>query len=680
MSESKVSAPLPVTPPAADEAAAPAVLPVPVEPTQASPTPESSKTSPPTGEAPATTPTTPAEPGPVPAPVPEPDPNDVGFDLRFMDFAGKPIKDLPYKIITVEDGKRLEFPGSSDAQGKGAKMSGMPVDTPLEIWVKKLDGSFDRKYKGTVGCKDTSVCLVSPHIVVKVKPELHDGSPGPASAPPPKPAPEVEHKPNATVASNPSQVQNELKLKPGRDANGHPILTAEPTRDAAGRNRLPTLGLWRHEGLGDTPGKTDPRKRPGFVQGPIVDVKKVEELIKIMEQQVTWDWNGLKATYGTTMKMQEASENGTFKAENNAKESGVFHGQCYSSVKLALWRAHQTEGVDGGVYPATQAGQFLRDQGFVEVTKELPDARWAAPGDVVVYQYDDETIAKNEAAIAEQLKAYEVAVKAYPNQLKAYDEAHKAWMERTKPGLLPPAPTHGVSRRKKDPEPKRPSPPQRPQGQNYGHIDVRTYDGYLSDAKTLKLPSAVHRGGRKGFVVNGIYRKFYDPLADQRLRAFLRAVREWECHEEKDDSARYFLLFNPINGSRRFSDTRKHPYDGLDAKGDTPSGAYQINLPTYKDFSTPQLGFVGGFDPAIQDRLAVAIFEFKRLEWNESPLAAIRNGNIENAVKMLSSRWASLPGGSQPRKEKVNGSFRILGMEEFVARYKILLAELKDQK
>lgn len=669
MSESTASAPLPVTPPAADEAAAPAVSPVPVEPTQASPTPESSKTSPPTGEAPATTTTTPAEPAPVPAPVPEPDPNDVGFDLRFMDFAGKPIKDLPYKIITVEDGRRLEFPGSSDAQGKGAKMSGMPVDTPLEIWVKKLDGSFDRKYKGTVGCKDTSVCLVSPHIVVKVKPELHDGPSGTASAPLPKAAPAVEHKPNATVASNPSQVQNELKLKPGRDANGHPILTAEPTRDAAGRNRLPTLGLWSHEGLGDTPGKTDPRKKPGFVQGPIVDVKKVEELIKIMEQQVTWDWNGLKATYGTTMKMQEASENGTFKAENNAKESGVFHGQCYSSVKLALWRAHQTEGVDGGVYPATQAGQFLRDQGFVEVTKELPDARWAAPGDVVVYQYDDETIAQNEAAIAEQLKAYEVAVKDYPNQLKAYDEAHKAWLERTKPGVLPPAPSKGTAKHKKDPEPKRPSPPVRPQGRNYGHIDVRTYDGYLSDAKTLKLPSAVQRGGRKGFVVNGIYRKFYDPAAIARVSAFLKILREWECHEESDDSKRYFLTMRPIDGSRVFKDTSRHPFESVDGAGSTPSGAYQFTLKTYLSLIRPEYGIGAGFSPRNQDRLAVLYLEI--LPGN--PLSKIRTGDVDGAVKLLTGIWSSLPGGKDPRKEKRGSTIYQYGMSDLMSRFEAFL-------
>ncbi|RQR49960.1 hypothetical protein DIE19_30950 [Burkholderia sp. Bp9126] len=62
-------------------------------------------------------------------------------------------------------------------------------------------------------------------------------------------------------------------------------------------------------------------------------------------------------------------------------------------VKVALWKANAIKFVRekngtfagaGGSY-AKVAGAFLESQGFINVTSELPDARWALPGDVIVY-------------------------------------------------------------------------------------------------------------------------------------------------------------------------------------------------------------------------------------------------------------------------------------------------------
>ncbi|WP_336602689.1 hypothetical protein [Paraburkholderia bengalensis] len=76
-----------------------------------------------------------------------------------------------------------------------------------------------------------------------------------------------------------------------------------------------------------------------------------------------------------------------------SKPSKLSKGQCYMYVKIALWRGNAIKFVEnkkgdfdaaGGSY-AKVAGEFLVSQGFVNVTDQLPDARWALPGDVIVY-------------------------------------------------------------------------------------------------------------------------------------------------------------------------------------------------------------------------------------------------------------------------------------------------------
>ncbi|KVF20131.1 flagellar hook-length control protein FliK [Burkholderia vietnamiensis] len=76
-----------------------------------------------------------------------------------------------------------------------------------------------------------------------------------------------------------------------------------------------------------------------------------------------------------------------------SKPSKKSKGQCYMYVKIALWRGNAIKFIKnkkgdfdaaGGSY-AKVAGEFLMSQGFVNVTDQLPDARWALPGDVIVY-------------------------------------------------------------------------------------------------------------------------------------------------------------------------------------------------------------------------------------------------------------------------------------------------------
>jgi muramidase (phage lysozyme) len=275
-------------------------------------------------------------------------------------------------------------------------------------------------------------------------------------------------------------------------------------------------------------------------------------------------------------------------------------GQCTKYVKIALWKAGYgpaTTEIGPLVSPARLMGPALIAAGFKDITSEIPDGRWAAPGDVIVYKRKGE-------------------------------------------------PTES------------------------GHIDIRTYNGYISDFFGTYLPTSK-------FIVTGIYRKYHDPLPVKRMLAFLKVFREWECHEEKDDSKRYYLMLNAINGSRRFTDVTTHPFEDKGFKGDTPAGGYQINLMTYKDFIGDRYGIGKGFSPGMQDRLAVAIMEttIKRDDQN-SALGRVREGNIEGAVKMLAGRWASLPTGTQKRIGKPGNPKYVFTLEDLIQAYEKNLAEL----
>jgi muramidase (phage lysozyme) len=550
----------------------------------------------------------------------ESDPNAVGFDLTFLDFAGKPIVGLQYKIRLMENGKWLPFPGTTDEKGAGARMSGMEPNSPLEVWVLKDDGTYARKYNGTVGCSDTSICLVSPHIKIKLKTEVHEGASG---TPPAKPAPgdpSLEKKPNAPAnAALPTGGKHaDSTPTTGRDKDGHPIANlTDPSKDSSDRHRLPTLGLWTWGDFGSSSsGSTVPVKVPPPSAGKDEGAAKVTSidapppevvtgLIKIMEQQTAWNWRKLKQEWKTSAGVQAAIANKTFvypedakeeeaakdpkaaKAAKATKDAGTSVGQCYPSVKIGLWRAHYVQGVDGSTCPSTEAGPWLISQGFKNIMDKLPDARWAAPGDVIVYQYDDKTIAANNLA----------------------------------------------------------------GNDNWGHIDVRSYDGYLSDFKKTTLPIPLLHGRTKGFVVNGIYRKtgMFDPLPELRMRAFLKVIREWECQSIPDEK-RYFALQRKKGDKEQpyFSDTSTHPYADRPLESGSFAGAYQMRYATWNEL-VEKFGMPADFSPATQDRMAVVLIENR-----QDALGKIRKGEIREAITTthLPSEWSSLPGGRDPRKDK----------------------------
>jgi muramidase (phage lysozyme) len=133
------------------------------------------------------------------------------------------------------------------------------------------------------------------------------------------------------------------------------------------------------------------------------------------------------------------------------------------------------------------------------------------------------------------------------------------------------------------------------------------------------------------------------------LDAFLLALR---LGEGTSDEKGYYRKV----GGGEVASLEKHPgYDGFKwyftnpatGKRDysTAAGAYQINLPTYKEFA-PRLG-IDTFYASDQDIIAIAIIK------SEDAYVDVLNGDIASAVEKVSNRWASLP-GSQAKQRTVS--------------------------
>jgi len=164
-----------------------------------------------------------------------------------------------------------------------------------------------------------------------------------------------------------------------------------------------------------------------------------------------------------------------------------------------------------------------------------------------------------------------------------------------------------------------------------------------------------------------------------RMKAFLRCLREYECQAERDDAKRYQMLNTPLpNGDKRFTNFSKHPWygvmDHLPNKGSSAAGAYQITSETWRDLLKivePHLSNIqdmATFTPLMQDRLAVAIFEFQKA------ISSIRQGEIDTAVSKLNGRWSSLPGGKHNLNRKTPDG-KPMDMNYFTALFNTYLNE-----
>lgn len=625
--------------------------------------------------------------------------------INFIALDGSPIAKMGV-AVRWQGGELL---ARTDADGAILSVEAPPGET-LSIAVQRFDGSYKKIGECCMPSSDGVLTAVSPNIVLETKTEKHEGTPGNAEeripkpelsdlgdlssaspahashhepAPPASGAETPEHTSLATTASplatktevpakkpsakpkaptkavEPSGKQQadkppqhisgkdetKPKLESGRDENGNPLaVITRKTLDWWNSWRMPTFNLW---------GARTATGQGGTVPATPVKVdtemlKKVEALLAFAREQTEYIYT--EGTAGVLTSMGK----GMFKHEKGEKKSLISRGLCYTYVKVALARTKVIDGVlaaqkasttqtDAEHYAmrlsASKAGPALIAKGFTEVTGVVPDARWAAAGDVIVYEWSDAT-----------------------------------WDKRKKK------------------EPKTP---------NHGHIDIRDYDFYISDFIPLppafsghprwfrehpKDPAGQYPAQGKyypEYVNICIYRKVFDPLPTQRIRAFLRCIREFECQAERDDSKRYQMLNTALpNGERRFSSYKTHPWAVQEKplKGSTAAGAYQILSGTWQEIFEKGLIETNAdrFSPLIQDRIAVIKLE------DRGVLHMIRTGRVKEALELkgpngnlsLPSEWTSLPGGKE-NAHRLKAGKKPMDMAHFQTSFEQYLNEEK---
>jgi hypothetical protein len=176
-----------------------------------------------------------------------------------------------------------------------------------------------------------------------------------------------------------------------------------------------------------------------------------------------------------------------------------------------------------------------------------------------------------------------------------------------------------------------------------GHIDVRTYHGFISD---FVSPTRNGFPDVRKYTVIGVYRKYSDTLAEARVKAFLRIIRE---HEAKGFVDPYKALKWENNQHVCFSDMSRHPYAEPDL--DKPAGAYQIKWRTFKGVIN-ETGWVDSFASGDQDRAAIYLLQSKSSSTSyprRTALGYIMEGKPQQAINEtgLWNLFAFLPGGGK---------------------------------
>ncbi|WP_232454739.1 flagellar hook-length control protein FliK [Burkholderia ubonensis] len=388
-----------------------------------------------------------------------------------------------------------------------------------------------------------------------------------------------------------------------RDSLGHPqAAPAEPFMDWANHK---VHAAWHYIedlfGLDSNPvaGKAAPPKTQSKVQTSSTassapqDLTALQSLIKLAEEQTA---HTMPSSHTVDNLNRLISGSMTY---GNKPESKSL-GQCYMYVKIALWRAnaikflqHKKGEFDsiGGSY-AKVAGAFLMSQGFENVTDQLPDARWALPGDVIVYHVKGDT----ETADGKGREGH-IDIRTYHYYISDFKRNYLCF--RGYRGGLHYYEPIGIYRKPGFSDP----------------LALARMKAFLKIIRSREAKTFFAIGDDKTYTASqGVYR-IQDGIKDF-------STYPLNPNKSEDHQGAYQLA--------RSSWSRGHSLE---------SGA----LPS--DFS-----------PQTQDRYAVWLMEGEPGRFGPKPdyppvpsaLGYIRQGDIDQAVSMLRKRqWPSLPGGGQ---------------------------------
>lgn len=523
------------------------------------------------GGAPALMPA--SEPTPIAVPESPKEPEPTGsLVVRVTDDRGWPVPKLGVRITNKSvKPAAIIFEGVTGKDGDLVPIEGLPVGTRFEVSVKRDSGTYKFAAIGSIVVASEhcgNLCI--PRTRFEFATYDHQGAPGQHKA---KRQELAQRQPAAPLKTpNPSlNIPKKPVVQAERNEGGQPV-------------SLVKLGLPNMWGLVKAGTAAQPRP---------ADAKKVKALIDFAMEQIEWKHPRNQTSAAIIRQMQQGQYTPEMRTGNNpGKGFRQSQGLCTKYVKIALWRSGFVE-CDGDFAPtvslARDLGPALERVGFKNVLSSLPDARWSAPGDVIVYQ-----------------------------RLGKPDDA--------------------------------------------GHVDIRSYDGYISDFFETYLPVT-------GFTVTGIYRKHYDPLPEARMRALLKVIRSREAETvflNQGDAVTYKALPLSAKMGLTFDDFSTHPFLNNSSVPSTASGAYGINLPTWRSTVMPskRKPWVPleenepKFSSLVQDRIAIALMElhpnvgFDNTK-GQTALGLLRSGDSVGAARLLATvqpyQWPSLPGGSQSK-------------------------------
>lgn len=309
---------------------------------------------------------------------------------------------------------------------------------------------------------------------------------------------------------------------------------------------------------------------------------RLNTLVAFMEHQATLDYRILAPITSDEIIIKMRKKTYVEPAEKLPKTTT---GWCAKYVKVGLWYAgygSATQSIGSGVQLARQMGPELIKAGFKEVA--LPKVKIHA-GQQIIEQPDITFALPGDVIVYKKTVA--------PNEA--------------------------------------------------GHIDVRTYHGFISD---FVWPARNGFPDVRTYTVLGVYRKYSDTLSEARVKAFLRIIRE---HEAKGFADPYKALKWANNQHVCFSDMSRHPY--AESGEDNPAGAYQIKWETFKR-DLHNTGWATNFTPFDQDRAAVYELQGRggmATYPRRTALGYIMEGKVELAVNetKLWNLFAFLPGGGK---------------------------------
>jgi muramidase (phage lysozyme) len=282
------------------------------------------------------------------------------LDLRVDDWHGHPIAGLEIKVV---HDKATVFAGKTGTDGSVPTITGLRIGGQFEIRVKRDSGDYKFAAIGTVVSDENAACLASPKTRFEFSTEPHTGAPGTAEQRKQQVVNSHNQKPTTKpeITGNPDK---KPEVKMDRDKNGHPKASI-----------VDGLRNWYNRNADNS----------GAPVGGVTDIERVKRLIEFAKKQTEWKYDE-KLSSGVYIKRMHDR---TFSEPAHKPSTEITH-YCNKYVKIALWYAyHEGEDVSpigAGIDPAKEMGPALLKAGFVDITCQIPDARWAAPGDVIVYQ------------------------------------------------------------------------------------------------------------------------------------------------------------------------------------------------------------------------------------------------------------------------------------------------------